>query len=87
MGFRSDGKNVSPWHDVPLESGDGLYNLITEIPKMTKAKMEVATKEEANPIAQDMKKGKLRGALFLLVGNLARGSCCAGGRGRPPRKL
>ncbi len=27
---------------------------------MTKAKMEVATKEENNPIAQDVKKGKLR---------------------------
>lgn len=27
---------------------------------MTKAKMEVATKEEFNPIAQDIKKGKLR---------------------------
>lgn len=27
---------------------------------MTKAKMEVATKEEYNPIAQDIKKGKLR---------------------------
>ena len=52
---------MSPWHDVPLEAGGGLYNLITEIPKMTKAKMEVATKEASNPIAQDIKKGKLRG--------------------------
>jgi inorganic pyrophosphatase len=37
-----------------------MLNLVTEIPKMTKAKMEVATKEEGNPIAQDIKKGKLR---------------------------
>lgn len=28
--------------------------------RSTKAKMEVATKEEMNPIAQDTKKGKLR---------------------------
>jgi len=33
---------------------------VVEIPKMTKAKMEIATKEEFNPIAQDIKKGKLR---------------------------
>ena len=33
---------------------------INRIPKMTKAKMEIATKEPSNPIAQDMKKGKLR---------------------------
>ena len=37
-----------------------MVNLITEIPKMSKAKMEVNTKEENNPIAQDIKKGKLR---------------------------
>lgn len=33
---------------------------VVEIPKMTKAKMEVSTKEPNNPIAQDIKKGKLR---------------------------
>jgi len=40
---------------------------------MTKAKMEVATKEENNPIAQDMKKGKLRdyhGPIFWNYGCL-----------------
>ena len=37
-----------------------MVNLITEIPKMSKAKMEVNTKDENNPIAQDIKKGKLR---------------------------
>src|SRR6476660_8154365 len=46
---------------------------IVEIPKMTKAKMEVATKEESNPIAQDIKKGKLRdyhGPIFWNYGCL-----------------
>ncbi len=33
--------------------------MIEEIPKMTKAKLEVATKETQNPIAQDIKKRKL----------------------------
>jgi inorganic pyrophosphatase len=40
---------------------------------MTKAKMEVATKEEYNPIAQDIKKGNLRdyhGPIFWNYGCL-----------------
>jgi len=71
--FKDGDATTSPWHDIPLEAGDGLYNLITEIPKMTKAKMEIATKEEGNPIAQDMKKGKLRdyhGPIFWNYGCL-----------------
>ena len=38
----------------------GAYNYVCEIPKFTKAKMEIATKEKLNPIAQDIKKGALR---------------------------
>jgi len=54
-----DGSTISPWHDIPFKGSKG-YNMIVEIPKMTKAKMEIATKEENNPIAQDEKKGNLR---------------------------
>ena len=36
-----DGKTISPWHDIPLEAGDGMYNFVCEIPKMTLKKMEV----------------------------------------------
>ncbi|CAI0393566.1 unnamed protein product [Linum tenue] len=54
------GKKVSPWHDVPLQLGDGVYNFIVEIPKESSAKMEVATDEPFTPIKQDTKKGKLR---------------------------
>jgi len=65
---------VSPWHDIPLKGEvAGTYNLVTEIPKMTRAKMEVATKEAYNPIAQDLKKGKLRdyhGPIFWNYGCL-----------------
>ena len=57
--FKGESGAISPWHDIPLKDGDN-YNMVVEIPKMTKAKMEVATKEENNPIAQDIKKGKLR---------------------------
>ncbi|XP_022972501.1 soluble inorganic pyrophosphatase 6, chloroplastic-like [Cucurbita maxima] len=54
------GKKVSPWHDIPLHLGDGVFNFIVEIPKETSAKMEVATDELFTPIKQDTKKGKLR---------------------------
>eukprot|EP00600_Ochromonadales_sp_CCMP1393_P008793 CAMPEP_0174976106 /NCGR_PEP_ID=MMETSP0004_2-20121128/12839_1 /TAXON_ID=420556 /ORGANISM="Ochromonas sp., Strain CCMP1393" /LENGTH=254 /DNA_ID=CAMNT_0016227081 /DNA_START=67 /DNA_END=831 /DNA_ORIENTATION=+ len=70
--FADGGKDISPWHDIPLKDGD-LFNFVNEIPKYTKAKMEVATKEESNPIAQDMKKGKLRdyhGPIFWNYGCL-----------------
>ncbi|CAF1881701.1 BnaC02g00750D [Brassica napus] len=32
--------SVSPWHDIPLTLGDGVFNFIVEIPKESKAKME-----------------------------------------------
>eukprot|EP00933_Yihiella_yeosuensis_P000972 TRINITY_DN10152_c6_g1_i1.p1 TRINITY_DN10152_c6_g1~~TRINITY_DN10152_c6_g1_i1.p1 ORF type:complete len:264 (+),score=65.58 TRINITY_DN10152_c6_g1_i1:58-849(+) len=68
------GKQISPWHDIPLKSTCGqFFNTIIEIPKNTKPKMEVAVKEELNPIAQDVKKGKLRdyhGPIFWNYGML-----------------
>jgi len=54
------GAPVSPWHEVPLYVSKDVVNMVNEIPKMTKAKMEVATTEESNPIKQDIKKGQLR---------------------------
>lgn len=51
---------VSPWHDIPLHLGDGVFNFVVEIPKESSAKMEVATDEQHTPIKQDTKKGKLR---------------------------
>lgn len=51
---------VSAWHGIPLKNADGTYNFLCEIPKETKAKMEVATDEKTTPIKQDVKKGKLR---------------------------
>jgi len=71
--FSKEGKEISPWHDIPLKAGDELYNFVCEIPKNTKAKMEIATKEELNPIAQDIKKGNLRfyhGPIFWNYGYL-----------------
>jgi inorganic pyrophosphatase len=73
MTFKKDGKTISPWHDVPLEAGDGMYNFVCEIPKMSLKKMEVATKVAGNPIMQDEKKGKARlyhGPIFWNYGCL-----------------
>lgn len=30
--FKDGDKNISPWHDIPLKSGD-LFNFVNEIPK------------------------------------------------------
>ncbi|KAL3926100.1 MAG: hypothetical protein SGPRY_003462, partial [Prymnesium sp.] len=61
-------KQISPWHDIPLYSPDGYVHMvralneedITEIPKFSRAKFEIATGEPLNPIKQDVKNGKLR---------------------------
>jgi inorganic pyrophosphatase len=71
--FTEGSSNISPWHDIPLKAAGGLFHFVNEIPKNTKAKMEVATKEASNPIAQDIKKGKLRdyhGPIFWNYGCL-----------------
>lgn len=41
MSFKKGGSPYSPWHDAPLQLEGGLYNMLTEIPKMTLKKMEV----------------------------------------------
>lgn len=63
MTFHENGEQISPWHDIPLKTEQqegGIYNFICEIPKYTKPKMEINTKEKYNPIEQDMKKEKPR---------------------------
>ena len=72
LNFKEGDATISPWHDIPLKGEKG-YNMVVEIPKMTKAKMEISTKEEGNPIAQDIKKGNLRdyhGPIFWNYGCL-----------------
>ena len=53
-----EGKQVSPWHDVPLKSSQhsGAFNMVTEIPMYTSAKMEVMKDKWSNPIMQDTNK-------------------------------
>ena len=60
MHFLHKGMVVSPWHDVPLRAGGDKFHFCCEIPKWSRAKFEVATKEDHTPIKQDEKKGVLR---------------------------
>jgi len=73
INFYDGEKQISPWHDIPLKTPTGGYNMVTEITKFTKAKFEIDTKAELNPIVQDTKKGKLRyyhGPIFWNYGCL-----------------
>jgi len=58
----SSGRDISPWHDLPLATSvDSEHWMVVEVPKGTTRKMEVATSEFANPIAQDtLQGGRLR---------------------------
>lgn len=58
----SNGKHISPWHDIPLyaDKSQKTFNMVVEIPRWTQAKMEIATNEPLSPIKQDIKKGALR---------------------------
>lgn len=59
--YTASGADVSPWHDIPLFTGEAnVVNYVNEISKGTDAKMEIATDEAATPIKQDVKKGALR---------------------------
>jgi len=53
-------RKISPWHDIPYRASPDTFHMMCEIPKWTRAKFEIATKEPGNPIKQDEKKGVLR---------------------------
>ncbi|KAJ3029463.1 Inorganic pyrophosphatase [Rhizophlyctis rosea] len=58
----SNGKVVSPFHDIPLYANEEktILNMVVEIPRWSNAKLEISKDEPFNPIKQDVKKGKLR---------------------------
>jgi len=65
LGYRlyikdGSGKLVSSMHDIPLKSGEGVYNMVVEVPRWSNAKIEIDLKSGLNPLKQDVKKGKLR---------------------------
>jgi inorganic pyrophosphatase len=51
--FYYENKPISPWHDIELKN-DNLFNMIVEIPKWTRSKMEIQLNEPHNPIVQDI---------------------------------
>ncbi|GLD99778.1 hypothetical protein PINS_up008506 [Pythium insidiosum] len=59
----AQGQQRSPWHDVPLVASPvhrNVFHFVNEIPKGSRAKLEIAGDEPFNPIKQDVKKGKPR---------------------------
>jgi len=60
--FFKDGHAVSPFHDIPLwaDKENGIANMVVEIPRGTRPKLEISKSDVLNPIKQDVKKGKLR---------------------------
>lgn len=62
--FYKNNKKISPFHELEhgfTEANGKLYvNMVVEIPKYTKKKMEINTTEKYNPIKQDTVKNKLR---------------------------
>lgn len=54
------GKKISPWHDIPLHVGNGVFNFVVEIPKDSNLRMELATDELYTPIKQDKIRGRIR---------------------------
>ena len=62
--FYKNAKKISPFHQLDhgfTEANGKLYvNMVVEIPKYTKKKMEINTTEKYNPIKQDTVKNQLR---------------------------
>ena len=58
--FIKSNNYISPWHDIPLYNNDNSINFICEIPKWTRAKMEINKNINFNPIKQDLKNNNLR---------------------------
>lgn len=64
--FYAGSKKISPWYDIPLKKTQPAkpafptLHFISEMPKGSTAKMEIATDERYHPIRQDQKNGVLR---------------------------
>jgi len=60
--FVRNGLPVSPFHDIPLwvDKEKGIANMVVEIPKGSRPKLEISKGDALNPIKQDVKNGKLR---------------------------
>ena len=50
--IKKDNDFISILNDVPLQNEDNTYNMICEIPKYTRKKMEINLSEKYTPIQQ-----------------------------------
>ena len=64
--LKKDNKLVSILNDIPLKNKDGTFNMICEIPRYTRQKMEINYKEEYSPIKQDINPKNLILFIFSL---------------------
>lgn len=55
--LEKDDTLVSPFHDIPLwaDKEKGIVNMIVEIPRTKRAKLEISRDIPLNPIKQDVK--------------------------------
>ena len=59
--LKKNNKIISIVNNIPLKNKDNTFNMICEIPKYTRKKMEINWKKKYNPIQQDLNKdGSLR---------------------------
>jgi inorganic pyrophosphatase len=58
--FKHNNNFISPFHDISLNAGEGIYNVVIEVSRWTNAKIEISKELPLNPIKQDVKKGKPR---------------------------
>ena len=50
MTFKDGDKVVSPWHDMPLELEGGMYNMLTEIPKVRERSSAIEHDRRPHPV-------------------------------------
>lgn len=48
---------LSPWHDIPLHLGDGVFNFVVKIPKESSVKIEFATYKPSHRSSRTQRRG------------------------------
>ena len=52
------GQYISPFHNVPIYADKNVFHMVVEVPRLSNAKKEIATKDPLNPIKQGVKMGR-----------------------------
>ena len=61
---------VSPWHDIPLYCNNnqgilnGIINMVVEIPRHTRNKIEINKHMQINPLTHDIRNGSIRRIMY-----------------------